>query len=461
MDTLIKSGTIVTASDIYSADILVEGEKIKLIGTDLAPDGATVVDASGKYVFPGAIDAHTHLDMPFGGTVTADDFYTGGVAAAFGGTTSHIDFAIQGKGESLRQALDNWHARAEGKSVIDYGFHVAITDLPEAVMQEIPKAVDYGVTSFKLFLAYKGLFQVDDTTLLNALMVARDCGGLICVHAENGDVVDVLVKQMVAEGKLEPKYHITSRPPLAEAEATAKACMLAAIAKAPLYIVHMTCHPAVQQLKLARAAGAPVMGETCPQYLFCTEDDAARPGFEGAKFICSPPVRTKSDQEALWAALAAGDLQAVSTDHAPFNFKGQKELGRGDFTKIPNGLPAIEDRVTMLYSCGVGAGRISLNRFVELVSTNPAKIFGLYPRKGTVAVGSDADLVIWDPEKEKTISAGRHHMAVDYSLYEGWKLKGLPEKVFRRGELIVDGESFYGEKGGGEFLARKPFERVL
>jgi len=459
--TLIKNGHIVTAADSYVADILVEGEKIKAIGQNLPADGHNVVDAGGKYVFPGAIDVHTHLDLPFGGTVAADDFYTGHVAAAFGGTTTHIDFAIQGKGETLKQAVENWHARADRKAAIDYGFHIAITDLPESVMREIPKAPDYGVTSLKLFMAYKGSLMVDDGTLFNSLMVARDSGMLICVHAENGDAIDVLVKKMQAEGKLEPIYHALSRPHFAEAEATARAAALAMIAGSPLYVVHMSCASAVEQLRWARETGAPIMGETCTQYLFFTEDDLRKPNFEGAKFVCSPPMRTKFDQDALWKAIAVNDLQAVSTDHCPFNFKGQKDLGKEDFSKIPNGVPGIEDRLKIMYSYGVTPGKISLNRWVELLSTNPAKIFGLYPRKGTIAVGSDADLVIWDPNKEQTISAFNHHMNVDYNLYEGWHVKGMPEKVFLRGRLIVDGDSWYGEQGKGEYLCREKFSHAM
>jgi len=460
MKTLIQNGTIVTASDIYKADILIDGESISAIGKNVKESADKIIDAEGHYVFPGGIDVHTHLDMPFGGTVSSDDFETGHIAAGFGGTTTHIDFAIQGKGESLRQALDKWHARAEGKACIDYGFHLAITDLPDSVIKEIPSMLDYGVPSLKLFMAYKGVLQVDDTQLFRTLNIARDHGILVCVHAENGDAIDILVKNMLAEGKVDPIYHAKSRPHLAEAEATARAIHLANIAGAPIYIVHLTCESALQHVRNARERGLKALAETCTQYLFLTEDDLGKPNFEGAKYVCSPPFRTQMDQEALWKGLADNDLQVVSTDHCPFNFKGQKELGRGNFSKIPNGCPGIEDRIMVLYTKGVLEGRFSLNRLIEITATNPAKIFGLYPRKGTIAVGSDADLVIFDPNKEHTISSKTHHMNIDYNLYEGMTMKGMPRTVLLRGNVIIENDQFVGQVGSGQFLKRAPFDYV-
>ena len=468
MLTLIKNGTLITAADTIPADVLIEDEKISLIGRDLKLPGAQVIDATGKYVLPGGIDVHTHLELYVKDTVSSDDFYTGHKAAAFGGTTTHIDFANQAKGESLHQAVDAWHKRARGKACIDYGFHVTITDLTDDVLNEIPTLARDGVTTLKLLMAYKGAFQVDDTTLFKTLMKAAEHGMLVMVHAENGDAIDVLIKEAVAKKNLDPIYHARTRPFWAEAEATLRAIALAAIAGAPLYVVHMTCEASVDQLRYARARGLPVMGETCLQYLFFTEDDLARPNFEGAKYVCSPPMRTRRDNDALWHALANSDLQVVSTDHCPFFFDGTKtieyegrpvkipgkELGRGDFTKIPNGVPGLGDRMIVLWSEGVGKGRISANRFVELTATNPAKIFGLYPRKGTIAAGSDADLVIWDPAMKKTLGVATSHHRTDYNLYEGWQMTGWPEKVFVRGHLLVDGDAWHGEPGGGSYLKR-------
>lgn len=455
MRTMIKNGRILTASDDYSGDILIDGEKIALIGQHLDPDlAAQVVDAGGKYVMPGGIDVHTHLDLPFGGTVASDDFTTGHRAAAFGGTTSHVDFAIQYKGESLRQAIHNWHERANGKAVLDYGFHVAITDLTDAVLEEIGELPEMGVTSIKLFLAYKGIMQISDEVFFKSLLKARDHGILTMVHAENGDVIDVLVKKAIAEGHTEPVWHVLTRPPEVEAEATARAVRMAEVADAPLYVVHLTQRDALAAVAAARAQGRRIYAETCIQYFFFTKDDLAREGFEGAKWVCSPPFREIADQEALWRGARTGDLSAVSTDHCPFNFVGQKDLGRERFDKIPNGIPAIEDRVRMLWDAGVKGGRISPTRFVELVSTNPAKLMGLYPRKGTIAVGSDADIVIWDGEARQTVSAATHHMNVDYNLWEGREVQGRAEKVFVRGHLVVDGDEWHGHAGSGTFVHR-------
>jgi dihydropyrimidinase len=456
MRTLLRNGRIITASDDYIADILIDGEQIAMIGRDLAAaDGDRVIDVSGKYVLPGGIDVHTHLDLPLAGTASSDDFFTGQRAAAFGGTTTHIDFAVQGKGESLHQALQNWHERVNGKAVIDYGFHMHIVDLNDRVMEEVAELPSLGVTSIKLFLAYKNQFMIDDATFFKTLIRARDCGLLTLVHAENGDVIDVLVKRALENGNLSPIWHALTRPPAAEAEATDRAVRIAEIAEAPLYVVHVTQKDALDAISRARARGQKAYAETCIQYFFFTKDDLARENFEGAKFVCSPPFREVEDQEALWRGLRTGDLSAVSTDHCPFFFKGQKDLGKDSFAKIPNGVPGIEDRLYMLWDAGVKGGQITANRFVEVVSTNPAKLMGLYPRKGTIAVGSDADLVIWDGEARHTVSAATHHMNVDYNLYEGREVQGKVEKVFLRGNLIVDGDQWLGEQGSGRFLHRE------
>lgn len=468
MKTLIKNGTIVTAADTVQADVLLDGEQVALIGRNLPAEGAQVIDAGEKLLLPGGIDVHTHLELPFGGTVSSDDFFTGHRAAAFGATTTHIDFVIQPMGGSLKAGIDEWHAKATDKAAIDYGFHMAITDLRDEVMAEIPSVIDEGITSLKLFMAYKGLFQIDDTTLFRAMQVAAEHGLLVMVHAENGDVIAELTHKLLAEGKTAPKYHAVAHPAMAEAEATGRAVALAGISGAPLYVVHMTCQEAVEQLVLGRQKGFPVMGETCTQYLFVFEEDLARPGFEGAKFVCSPPVRQPKDADVLWQALANGTLQAVSTDHCPFWYDGGvdgripgKELGREAFHQIPNGMPGIEDRMPVMWHAGVNGGRYSANRFVEIACTNPAKIFGLYPRKGTIAVGSDADIVIWDPAKAHTISAASHHMNTDYNVYEGMAVQGWPEKVLLRGRVIVDGDDWLGERGSGQFLRRRPFGEVL
>ncbi|CAB3395296.1 dihydropyrimidinase [Kyrpidia spormannii] len=461
MSTVIRRGTIVTASDIVRADVLIEDGIVTSIAANLPAAGHDVVDATGCYLFPGGIDPHTHLDMPFGGTVTADDFRTGTIAAAFGGTTTVIDFALHAKGQSLHDAVRIWHGKAEGKAAVDYSFHVMIGDLREDVMREIPDVVEReGVSSFKVFMAYKGTFQVDDETLFRTLRMAADVGALVQVHAENGDVIDVLVREALAKGQIEPRYHALTRPPEAEGEATARAIRLAEIAKAPLYVVHVTCAQAADAISDARKRGLPIYGETCPQYLVCDIGDYDRPGFEGAKYVMSPPLREKWHQDVLWGKLANLELQAFGSDQCSFNFKGQKELGLHNFSLIPNGAPTIEDRMAILYHFGVNEGRIGLNKFVALTSTNVAKLFGLFPRKGTIAVGSDADIVIWDPEVERTITAETHHMNVDYNPFEGMRVKGKPRKVFLRGHLIVDGDSFLGEPGMGSFLRAGRFTPV-
>jgi dihydropyrimidinase len=473
MKTLIKNGTLVTAAETFLADLLLDDGKIALLGHDLPSGGAQVVDARGKYVLPGGIDVHTHMELPFGGTLASDDFYSGQKAAAFGGTTTHIDFVIQGKGESLHQAIDNWHRKSDPKAVIDYGYHLAITDLTPAVMDEIPTLAGEGITSLKLFLAYKGVLQVDDATFFKALLKAAEAGMLTMVHAENGDAIDVLVAEALAKGHRAPEWHALTHPAWAEAEATLRAVALAGIAGAPLYVVHVTNAMAVDQIAYGRARGLPVMGETCVQYFFFTIDNLRQP--DGAKWVCSPPFRTTADNAALWEAVRTNALQAVSTDHCPFlydgtqsiEYEGQpfqiagKELGKDSFAKIPNGVPGIEDRMLILWTYGVGQGRLSLNRLVELCCTNPAKIFGLYPRKGTLAVGADADVVIWDPSARRTMGARTSHQRTDYNLYEGWEIRGVPEKVYLRGNLLVDGDIWNGEPGGGGWLKRSPHASVL
>lgn len=454
MKTLIRNGTIVTAVDTYRADILVDGEKIAAIGCDLTLPVDRVYDAADLYVLPGAIDVHTHFDMPFGGTVTADDFRTGTLAAVFGGTTTIVDYAIQSKGQTLAAAVAAWQEKAEGKAVIDYGFHVAVTDPTDAVFEEIPEIVAAGVSSLKFFMAYKGTFQVDDGTLYRALVKARECGALVCVHAENGDIIDILVRQMLAAGQTAPLYHALSRPPELEGEATGRVIALAEMAGAPVYIVHLTARESLNRVREARDRGLPVFAETCPQYLFLSIDNYNESGFNGAKYVMSPPLRTKETSEELWKGIMNGDLQVIGSDHCSFNMV-QKELGRDDFSKIPNGAPGVENRLTLMYHGGVGGGRISLNRLVDIVSTAPAKMFGLFPAKGTIAIGSDADLVLFDPNREFTISASTHHQNVDYNCYEGFRGKGVPVRVFSRGDLLVENGQFCGQDGRGRFIKRR------
>jgi dihydropyrimidinase len=457
-DTIIANGRVVTATDTYTGDVAIGNGKIAVIGQNLPRDNATrVIDAAGRYLLPGGIDVHTHLDMPFGGTTSADDFETGTRAAAFGGTTTLIDFAIQYKGQTLRTAFDGWMQKATGRAVCDYSFHCIITELANTQLEEMNALVREGVTSFKLFMAYPGVFMLDDASIFKALRAAEKNGGLVCMHAENGSAIDVIVQQALAEGKKAPKYHALTRPTTAEAEATARAIALAEMAGAPVYIVHLSCNDALEKVREARDRGLPVYAETCPQYLYLSIDNFDVPGFEGAKYVFTPPLREKWHQEKLWNGLKTDHLQVVSTDHCPFCFKEQKELGRDDFTKIPNGGPGIEHRMSLIYSGGVAQGRFSVNRFVELVSTTPAKLFGLYPRKGTIAVGSDADLVIFNPQRKHTISAKTHHMRVDYSMFEGIEVVGLPEVVLSRGQVLVEGEQFKGRAGAGQFLKRSTY----
>jgi dihydropyrimidinase len=460
-DTIIVNGRVVTATDTYSSDIAINGGKIEAIGKALSRENAKqLIDAKGKYLLPGGIDVHTHLDMPFGGTTSADDFGTGTRAAAFGGTTTLIDFAIQYKGQTLRAAFDSWMQKASGKAVSDYAFHCIITDLGSAQLEEMNALVREGVTSFKLFMAYPGVFMLDDASIFKAFRATAKNGGLVCMHAENGNAIDVIVQQALAEGKKAPKYHALTRPTTAEAEATGRAIALAEMAGAPVYIVHLSCNEALEKIREARDRGLPVYAETCPQYLYLSLENMDAPGFEGAKYVFTPPLREKWHQEKLWNGLKQDHLQVVSTDHCPFCFKEQKELGKDDFTKIPNGGPGIEHRMSLIYSGGVAKGRFSVNRFVELVSTTPAKLFGLYPRKGTIAIGSDADLVIFDPDRKHTISAKTHHMRVDYSMFEGIEVTGMPEVVLSRGQVVVEGNKFLGRAGAGEFLRRGTFTQT-
>jgi len=440
-------------------DVLIDGETIATIslpGMSASLQADVVLNAQGKYIFPGAIDVHTHMELPLPTTVASDDFETGTIAAACGGTTTILDFANQQRGHTLAEALQSWHVKAEGKAVIDYGFHITITDLiaaPEAAMDEM---IASGVTTFKLLMAYPGTFMVDDETIYRVLRRSARLGGLVMVHAENGIVIDLIVREAVAEGHTAPGFHALTRPAILEGEATQRAITLATLANALLYIVHVSCASSLQAVASARSKGLPVWGETCPQYLYLNDGCYAAPGFEGAKFVCTPPMRRIADNEALWIGLQRHELQVVSTDHAPFNFSGQKELGLHDFTKIPNGLPGVEHRVMLMYE-GVRTGKLDIQHFVDLVATTPAKLFGLFPRKGTIAPGSDADLVIFDPECTMTISAANQHQRVDYTPYEGMQVQGVPDTVLLRGRVIVQNGAYVGGKGGGQFLARKTF----
>ena len=461
LDTVIRGGTIVTASDTTRGDVGILGDKIVAIAQELNPENATrVIDATGRYVMPGGIDVHTHLDMPFGGTKSADDFESGTIAAAHGGTTTLIDFAIQYKGQTLRHAFDTWMAKADRKAAIDYAFHCIITELGDAHVEEMGALVREGVPSFKLFMAYPGVFMLDDASIFRAMLAAAKYGGMICMHAENGGAIDVIVQRALAEGKRAPKYHALTRPTTAEAEATSRAIALAEMAGAPVYIVHLSCNDALEKVREARDRGLAAYAETCPQYLYLSLENMDAPGFEGAKYVFTPPLREKWNQEKLWQGLAKDTLQVVSTDHCPFCFKEQKELGRDDFTKIPNGGPGIENRMSLVFSGGVNGGRFSVNRFVQLVSTAPAKLFGLYPRKGTIAVGSDADIVVFDPNEEMVISASTHHMRVDYSMFEGIRVKGVAKVVLSRGRVVVENGEFKGRAGSGEFIKRRQYSGV-
>ena len=453
MKTLIKFGRVVTAVDDYIADVLIDGETISVIGKTLDVEADKVIDAAGKLVIPGGIDPHTHMELPFGGTQSSDDFYTGTRAAAFGGTTTIIDFAVQYKGESMIKAVDNWHAKADGKCAIDYSFHLITTDFEDKNVEEMHTLMDEGITSFKLFMAYPGVFLVDDATIFRAMSAAGERGGLICMHAENGIVINEIIKRALEQGRTAPKWHALTRPTIAEAEGVHRAIAIAEMAESPVYIVHLSCTHALNKVREARDRGISAFAETCPQYLFHSIEDYGE-GFEGAKFVMTPPLRERSNNAELWKGLKMDDLQVISTDHCPFCMKEQKELGKDDFSKIPNGAPGVENRMGLIYNGGVAENRISLNRFVELTSTAAAKMFGLFPKKGTIAIGSDADVVIFDQNAETTFGVDNEHMNVDYSTYEGWTVKGKVETVIQRGRVVIENGEHLGKAGDGQFLKR-------
>jgi dihydropyrimidinase len=466
--TLIKNGTLITATETFEADILIENEKISLIGKDLQHPNADVIDAMGKLIMPGGIDPHVHLDLPMFGTVSSDDHYTGHKAAAFGGTTTVMDFVVL-EPEGFQHSVDLWFEKS-AKAAIDYSFHMNLTGFNEKIATEIPSLREMGITTLKVFTAYNGRLRIDDGSIFKAMQIARDNGMLVMAHCENGDVIDTLIEEALAQGHTAPEWHALTRPGWGGVDATLRVAGMASAADASVYIVHMNMAGEVDMLKYARERGVKVMGETCPQYLFFTIDDLRRS--DGAKWICSPPMRSVEDNARIWEGLSEGILQTIGTDHCPFFYDGTKpiiyegreiaipgkELGKDDFTKIPNGLPGIEDRLPVLWTTGVRSGKITANQFVAYNSTNPAKIFGLYPRKGALRAGSDADIVIWDPEKKVTYGIAHAHQRTDYNLYEGWELTGMPEKVFLRGKLIVDGEQWLGEAGNGEFLKREEGE---
>jgi dihydropyrimidinase len=456
MRQLFRGGTVVGDSQTARADVLVDGEQIVAVGRDLDAPGAEEIDCAGLHLLPGGIDVHTHLDMPLGAIASSDDFRTGHIAAAFGGTTTHLDFANQERGESLRETLDRWHAKARGKALIDYGFHATITDVNPRTLDEIAELPAQGVSTIKMLMAYKGRIMVEDGDLFLAMQRACDAGILTMLHCENGDVIDVLIGQARERGWIEPKHHPLTRPPQLEGEATGRAIAMAEILQAPVYIVHVTCEVALARIAEAqRREKTAVHAETCIQYLFFTEDDLDRPDFEGAKWVCSPPFRTADDRDALWRALSDGTLSVVSTDHCPFYFATQKTLGRQDFSLIPNGVPGIEDRVMMLHDAGVKGGRLDLPRLVALTATNPARVFGLDHCKGAIAPGLDADIALWDMTAQRTLTLENYHSAVDYRLYAGMDVTGVPVQVYRRGELIVDGDELVAEPGSGRYVPRR------
>ena len=464
MSLLIKGGRVITAADDYVADVFVDGERITLIGESLDVDADRVIDASGKYLLPGCVDPHTHLEMPWRGKTTVDDFYHGHVAAAFGGTTTHVDFCIQGKGQTFGEALEGWHAKREGKAIIDNGFHIIVTDLSEngGTLEELATLpAEHGVSSYKLFMAYNDSLRISDEGLFQVMQVAAKTGACVMVHAENGDAIEVLIADAIAAGNTAPIYHALTRPPETEGEATNRAVQLAHVAGASLYVVHVSCQESLEPIQAARRKGWDVWGETCTQYLFVDQTFLERlDGFEAGNYVYTPPPRAKRNQPVLWEAVGMNDLQVISTDHCAYT-REQKLLGRDDFRAIPNGSVGMENRLHMIHHFGVREGRITLNRMVEVLSTNPAKLFGMYPRKGTIAVGTDADIVIFDPEKRHTISAATHHSAGDINIYEGTEVVGSPELVLRRGEVIVEGEQLLARPGSGQFVKRARFREEL
>ncbi|HEX8524009.1 MAG TPA: dihydropyrimidinase [Tepidisphaeraceae bacterium] len=455
MSTLIKNGRVVTAVDDYVADVFIEKDKVTAIGKNLPMQAERAIDAAGKLVVPGGIDPHVHMELPFGGTISSDDFKSGTIAAAFGGTTSIIDFAIQSRGTTMTQAHESWIAKSEGKCAIDYGWHMAVTKFENQDQAEMKRLYDAGVTTFKIFLAYPSVLMIDQPTVYRVMKSAGELGGMTLVHAENGEAIEEKIRILVSEGKTEPKYHAVSRPPVMQADGVARAVKVAAFAKSPVFIVHVSCESAMQEIVRSRDEGNPAYGETCTQYLFLDESLYDQPNFEGAKYVFTPPLVPRENIEPLWKGLKLGYLQEVSTDHCPFYFKGQKELGRETFTKIPNGGPGVEDRFSMVYHGAMQRG-FSLNKWVDLVSTASAKMFGMFPKKGTIAVGSDADIVIFDHTKERTISAKTHHMNCDYSLFEGYKIKGAVETVLSRGKVIIENNEYKGRPGEGQFIKRGP-----
>ncbi|MBO8185327.1 dihydropyrimidinase [Streptomyces spirodelae] len=456
--TLIKGGLVITAAEEMPADVLIEDGRIAAIAAQNSALAASfsadrTLDATGRYVVPGGVDAHTHMDFPFGGTFSSDDFETGTRAAAWGGTTTIVDFAVQTKGHALREGLDQWHAKADGRCAVDYAFHMILSDVNEGTLKEMDALVEEGVTSFKMFMAYPGVFYSDDGQILRAMQRTAANGGLTMMHAENGIAIDVLVEQALAAGRTDPRHHGEVRKALLEAEATHRAIQLARVAGSPLYVVHVSASEAVEQLAAARGMDLPVFGETCPQYLYLSTDNLAEPDFGGAKYVCSTPLRPREHQAALWRALRTDDLQVVSTDHCPFCFTGQKELGRGDFSKIPNGMPGVEHRMDLLHQAVV-EGNLTRRRWIDLACASPARMFGLYPKKGTLAPGADADIVIYDPHAQQTLSAETHHMNVDYSAYEGKRVTGRVETVLSRGEPVVERGDYTGRAGHGSYVPR-------
>ena len=456
MKKVIKGGKVATATDVFEADLLIEDGVITQIAKKIDVADAEVIDASGKYVMPGGIDPHTHLDMPFNNTVTDDDWESGTIAAAFGGTTTILDFCLSAGETKLADAVAKWHTKAQGKAVIDYGFHLMITDFTPETEKELPTILKQeGITSMKVFMAYAREFQSSDRTLFKAFKIGKETDTVVMVHCENGSVIDELVDEALANGNTEPIYHALTRPEAVEGEATKRAIELANIAGAKLYVVHVTCKEAVDEIIRAREKGYDVLGETCPPYLTLDISKLAQPGFEGAKYVWSPPLRPAYHQEVLWNALKAKQLQTIGSDQCSFSFKGKKELGLNDFSKIPNGGPFIEDRFGILYSEGVAKGRININEFVDMISTSAAKTFGLFPKKGTIAIGSDADIVLFDPDVKRVISAQTHHMNVDYNPYEGWEVTGEVQSVLVRGQYVVKDKKFVGTLGNGQYIKRK------
>ena len=460
--TLIQGGTVVTAIEQMEADVLIDDSKVvALLGREHTVATDEVIDATGKLVMPGGIDVHTHMELPFGGTNASDTFETGTRAAAWGGTTTIVDFALQTKGQSAMEGWEIWMQKASGNCAIDYGFHMITGDINDQTLKEMELLVREGVTSFKMFMAYPGVFYSDDGQIVRAMQKAEEDGATICMHAENGIAIDVLVEQALDRGETDPLYHGLVRKSILEGEATHRAIKLAQLTGVQLYIVHLSAKEAMDEVIQARDQGLNVYAETCPQYLFLDLDNLGN-GFDGAKYVCSPPLRDKAagHQERLWQGLKTNDLQIVSTDHCPFcmddhpTFGTQKQLGQGDFSKIPNGMPGVEPRMSLMYNGGVAEGRISLNRFVEIMATTPAKMFGMYPKKGTIAIGSDADIVIFDPNGSQTISVDTHHMDVDYSAYEGWDVVGKIETVLSKGKVIIADDAYHGAPGDGEYLHR-------